>query len=31
MESDPAIVHGVMSAELFPYRVAYVKGQKIGD
>src|SRR5437016_11721209 len=25
MESDPAIVHGVMSAELFPYRVAYVK------
>ncbi len=22
MESDPALVHGVMQAELFPYRVA---------
>jgi hypothetical protein len=23
MEGDPAIVHGVMTGELFPYRVAF--------
>ena len=23
MESDPAIIEGVMSAELFPYRIAF--------
>ena len=27
MESDPAVVEGVMRAELFPYRIALMKGQ----
>lgn len=27
MESDPAVAEGVMTAELFPYRVALMKGQ----
>ena len=27
MEADPAVVAGVMRAELFPYRIALMKGQ----
>lgn len=27
METDPAVVAGVMRAELFPYRIALMKGQ----
>ena len=27
MEADPAVVEGVMRAELFPYRIALMKGQ----
>jgi uncharacterized protein YciI len=25
MQSDPAVIHGVMTAELFPYRVALIR------
>ena len=28
MESDPAIVEGVMTARLFPYRVAFMEGRE---
>lgn len=27
MESDPAVSEGIMTAELFPYRVALIKGR----
>ena len=27
MNSDPAVVHGVMQAELYPYRVALMEGR----
>ena len=27
LESDPAVAHGVMQAELFPYRVALMEGR----
>ncbi len=26
VDDDPAVSHGVMRAELFPYRVAYLRG-----
>ena len=27
MKNDPAVSEGIMTAELFPYRVALIKGQ----
>jgi len=27
MKNDPAVAEGIMTAELFPYRVALIKGQ----
>jgi uncharacterized protein YciI len=27
MKNDPAVVEGIMTAELFPYRVALIKGR----
>ncbi len=30
METDPAVVKGIMTAELYPYRVALIRGQASG-
>ncbi|MCC6613294.1 MAG: hypothetical protein IT320_07430 [Anaerolineae bacterium] len=29
MNSDPAVIHGVMTAELFPYRIALIREANI--